>query len=139
MANDDLDELIGTVAAEHGILLDRNDPAAIIPTLVKLGIERGVHQLTGDQNARREELRDFMQQAKGEAIRALEKELNGLVDKIKGELRLDLDRASASAATLVANVNHANTRPMRVYWMTMGLIAAVVLLGIGFALGRLLR
>ena len=139
MAKDDLDELIGAVAAEHGILIDRNDPAAIIPTLVKLGIERGVHQLTDDQNARREELRVFMQQAKGEAIRALEKELNGLVDKIKGELKLDLDRASASAATLVANVNHANTRPMRVYWMTMGLIAAAVLLGIGFALGRFLR
>ena len=61
------------------------------------------------------------------------------VDKIKAELTLDLDRASASAATLVANVNHANTRPVRVYWMTMGLIAAVVLLGIGFGFGRFLR
>lgn len=139
MAKDDLDELIGAVAAEHGILLDRNDPAAIIPTLVKLGIERGVKQLTDDQDARREELRDFMQQAKGEAVRALEKELSGVVDKIKAEMRLDLDRAAASAATLVANVNHANTRPMRLYWTTMGLIAAVVLLGIGFAFGRFLR
>jgi hypothetical protein len=138
MAKDDLDELIARVAAEHGILLDRHDPAAIIPTLVKLGIERGVQQATRDENARREELRDFMRQAKGEAMGVLEKEINGFVDKVRGELKLDLDRASASAATLVANVNHAHTRPMRTYWITMGLIAAVVLLGIGFFVGRFL-
>ena len=139
MAKDTVDEMIGIVAAEHGILLDRTDPAAMIPTLIKLGIERGVKQLTDDQDARREEMRVFMLDARKEALSALSKELDGVVERIRGELKLDLDRAAASAATLVANVNHANTRPMRVYWMTMGLLAAAVLLGIGFAFGKYLR
>lgn len=136
---DELDEMIGVVAAEHGIVLDRNDPSAIIPTLVRLGIKRGVQELTDDQEARRQELRAFLDDARQTTLKALEKELDGVVQRIKAELTMDLERAGASAATLVANVNHANTRPMRVYWMTMGLIAAAVLLGIGFAFGKYLR
>ncbi len=133
--HDQLDEMVRLVAAEHGIVLDRTDPSAIIPTLVKFGIEQGVRQVTEDQEARRAELRRFMQDARQEAAKALEKEMAAAVERIRSELKLDLDRAGASAATLVANVQHANTRPVRVYWMTMGLIAAGVLLAIGFGFG----
>ena len=136
---DQLDEMIGAVAAEHGIVLDRTDPAAIIPTLVRLGIKRGVEELTDDREARRAELVAFLETARQSTVAALQKDLDAVVERIKGEIRLDLERASASAATLVANVNHANTRPMRLYWLTMGLLAACVLLGIGFGFGKYLR
>ena len=136
MAQDDrLDEMVRLVAAEHGIVLDRTDPSAIIPTLVKFGIEQGVRQAVEDQESRRAELRRFLHQAQREAASALESELVGIVERIRAELKLDLDRAGASAATLVANVHHANTRPVRVYWMTVGLLAAGVLLATGFGLG----
>lgn len=136
---DELDEMVGIVAAEHGIVLDRNDPSAIIPTLVRLGIKRGVEELTDDQDARRAELVAFMETTRAATVKALEAELGGVVQRIREQLNLDLERAGASAATLVARVNHANTRPMRIYWMTMGLIAAAVLLGIGFAFGKYVR
>lgn len=133
---DDLDHVIGTVAAQHGILLDKNDPAAIIPTLVKLGIERGVRQVAEDDRARREELRALVQELRAESMKMVERQAAAIAEKVRQEVQLDLDRAGASAATLVANINHAHSRPVRVYWMTIGLIVATALLAVGAAVGK---
>jgi len=134
--NEELEEeMIGLVAARHGIALDREDPAAIIPTLVQLGIERALHQVGSDHAARREEIRNAMAETQAAAVAAMEKELAAIVAGFREQMRRDFDGASASAATLVANIGHAQSRSLRLYWLTLGLTAAIVLIGIGFAAG----
>lgn len=164
---DPVDEMIGIVAAQHGVLLDKRDPSLMFVTLTKFAIVRGVEEATGRFQAETAVLLanlggriEAMVQSSVESaaeqqhallgtaiqkevgavvVRAVEEQLNQAVERIKREIDLDLEAAGASAATIIARVNHANTRPMRIYWMTMGLLAASVCVGLGFALAKLMR
>lgn len=118
---DEVDEVVGQVAAQHNVLLGRDDPALVIPTLVQIGIQRAMAELRTDDT-------------KGEPI----VDSSAVADAVRKLVAEDIAKAGIAAATLVANVEHAHARPQRVYWTTVGLALGILLLLIGIVIGRFL-
>jgi len=127
------------VLTEVAAILSGNDEAGVVPTLVELGVRRAVKGLTEDQEARKNELRAFANNMRAELVKVLEVESTAIARKIREGIQMDLDKAGASAATLVSNVNLAHSRPARVRWVVIGMIIAGVLVAAGIAIGRYLR
>lgn len=129
----------GDVLAEVAAILSGDDEAAVVPTLVELGVRRAVKDLTNDQETRKTELRAFATEMRAELVKSLEAESTAIARKIREGIQMDLDKAGASAATLVANVNLAHSRPARVRWVVIGMLMAAVLVAAGIAIGRYLK
>jgi hypothetical protein len=118
---DEVDEVVGQVAAKHDVLLGRDDPALVIPTLVQIGIQRAMAELRTDE-------------PKGEHL----SDSSAIAETVRKLVADDIAKAGIAAATLVANVEHAHARPQRVYWTSVGLALAILLLLIGILIGRFL-
>ena len=127
------------VLAEVAAILSSNDEASVVPTLVELGVRRAVAGLTEDQQARKDELRAFANDMRTEMVKVLEAESTAIARKIREGIQMDLDKAGASAATLVSNVNLAHSRPARVRWVVIGMLIAGILVAVGIAIGKYLR
>jgi len=136
--DDDLDAVIGAVAAKHNILVDRDDPVVMIPTLIKIGIERAVRDLTSDEQARKDAMRAFILAVQMQSLKSIEAEGTAIAARIREAVQLDLDRAGASAATLVSNLHQAHSRKGQIRSMTFGMLVAGLLLGAGVCIGKYL-
>jgi len=136
--DDDLDAVIGAVAAKHNILVDRDDPVVMIPTLIKIGIERAVRDLTSDEQARKDAMRAFILDVQMQSLKSIEAEGTAIAARIREAVQLDLDRAGASAATLVSNLNQAHSRKGQIRSMTFGMLVASLFLGAGVCIGKYL-
>jgi hypothetical protein len=140
---DEVEAVIGEVAAKHDVLLGRDDPALVIPTLVQAGVLRAVKdlrvQLGNDEKERKAALQKFVSEIHAQSLKAFEAEAAAIALKVQETVRLDIAKAGVTAAALVANVNHAHSKPMWVRWIGVGLVAAIVLLGIGIVFGRWLK
>lgn len=134
----DLDAVIGEVAAKHNILVDRDDPVVMIPTLIKIGIERAVRDLTSDEQARKDAMRAFILDVQMQSLKSIEAEGTAIAARIREAVQLDLDRAGASAATLVSNLNQAHSRKGQIRSMTFGMLVAGLFLGAGVCIGKYL-
>lgn len=134
----DLDAVIGEVAAKHNILVDRDDPVVMIPTLIKIGIERAVRDLTSDEQARKDAMRAFILDVQTQSLKSIEAEGTAIAARIREAVQLDLDRAGASAATLVSNLNQAHSRKGQIRSMTLGMLVAGLFLGAGVCIGKYL-
>jgi len=136
--DDDLDAVIGEIAAKHNILVDRDDPVVMIPTLIKIGIERAVRDLTSDEQARKDAMRAFILDVQMQSLKSIEAEGTAIAARIREAVQLDLDRAGASAATLVSNLNQAHSRKGQIRSMTFGMLVAGLFLGAGVCIGKYL-
>jgi len=136
--DDDLDAVIGAVAAKHNILVDRDDPVVMIPTLIKMGIERAVRDLTNDEQARKDAMRAFILDVQMQSLKSIEAEGTAIAARIREAVQLDLDRAGASAATLVSNLNQAHSRKGQIRSMTFGMLVAGLFFGAGVCIGKYL-
>lgn len=134
----DLDAVIGEVAAKHNILVDRDDPVVMIPTLIRIGIERAVRDLTSDEQARKDAMRAFIADVQAQSLKSIEAEGTAIAARIREAVQLDLDRAGASAATLVSNLNQAHSRKGQIRSMTLGMLVAGLFLGAGVCIGKFL-
>ena len=134
----DLDAVIGEIAAKHNILVDRDDPVVMIPTLIKIGIERAVRDLTSDEQARKDAMRAFILDVQMQSLKSIEAEGTAIAARIREAVQLDLDRAGASAATLVSNLNQAHSRKGQIRSMTFGMLVAGLFLGAGVCIGKYL-
>lgn len=128
----------GDVLAEVAAILSGDDEFGVVPTLVELGIRRAVKDLAEQEGARKQEMRIFVDNLRAEMLKTLEAEGKALAERVKTEVQLDLDRASASAATLVANVNQAHSRAGRMRSLAFGMLIAAGLLGAGILIGKYL-
>ncbi len=137
MEDSEVEDVVAAIAARHGILLDRNDPAAAIPTLVEIGVERAVARLASKDSAR-DSRAVVLDQVREEVARIVREEANLAVVEFRTAVRRDLDGAGAVAATLVANIAHAQSRTGLVQWLSIGLCAAAGLLAAGVCIGRYL-
>jgi hypothetical protein len=136
-------DVIGEVAKRHGILLDQNDPMAMVPTLVELGFATRAEELMqAALHAMREEIRSELRREQSvvvpgagssglEVAEAVKSEAGAIVKVIADGVQQHLSRADSVAATLVHNVDQAHTRPARIQWAVMGM----TLLALGFAAG----
>lgn len=134
----DLDAVIGEIAAKHNILVDRDDPVVMIPTLIRIGIERAVRDLTSDEQARKDAMRAFIADVQAQSLKSIEAEGTAIAARIREAVQLDLDRAGASAATLVSNLNQAHSRKGQIRSMTLGMLVAGLFLGAGVCIGKFL-
>lgn len=132
-----MDDVVAAIASRHGILLDRNDPAAAIPSLVEIGVERAVARM-GAKDRVREPADIVLDQVRDDVARIVREEAKSILADFRSAVRRDLDGAGAVAATLVANIAHAQSRTQRIRWMSIGLFAAAGLLGAGIGIGRFL-
>ena len=130
--------VIGRIAAECKVLLGEKDEALVIPKLVEIGIEEAVKALTGDREAHKKEMRDFAAELRAEFVTTLHAESTAIVCKIREAIDVDLQKATASATALVQDVNEAHSRPVRIRWVAVGMGVALVLIALGFALGKYL-
>lgn len=140
--------VVAEIARRHNVLLDRNDPMCMVPALVDLGFQRAT-QTCADQltaatvNALRAEMgavhREPGREVPSVVVPAIKVDVDTIVEVLREEFRKELARADSLAATLVANVDQAHSRPARVRWAAIGMMLAAGLLTVGIVIGRYLR
>lgn len=129
-------DAVAEIAKRHGILFDRSDPMCVVPLLVNLGVRNALARVRESDGAKMDALRTAMDQMTAASVEALRGEGAALTQNVKEAVRLDLDRAGASAATLVGNIQQAYSRPARVRWVVLGMLLGGLLVGVGIAIGR---
>ena len=128
--------LIGEVAARHGIRLDEDDPALVLVTLTELMLLEAKEEFS--ESARRATA-DFLDAADGVQSRVG----SGIAMAIRKEiadarkvLAADLRAANVRAGELVSQVHRAHEKPVRYMWVTVGLLAGLLMFLAGYAAGR---
>jgi hypothetical protein len=145
-------DVIGEVAKRHGVLLDQNDPMAMVPTLVEMGFaSRAEELMQAALRTMREEVRAELRREQSvvvpgavvapgpEVADAVKREADAIVKVIAESIQQHLSRADSVAATLVANVDQAHTRPARIRWAAIGMGLLVLAFGAGVVVGKILR
>jgi hypothetical protein len=139
MGGIDVKRLIGEVAARHRILLREDDPAFAIITLNELVLETTANDLIQKMKGLVGDFNLAADQVQTRAGTAIADEVRAAIESARSALKADLEVGGVRARELVMEVHRAHTRSAAVRWITVGLLAAVALLGCGVFLGMQLK
>ncbi len=132
----DIDELIGKVAEQNGVRLERDDPAFALVTLNELVLREAAIDLHGRIKSTLDNFVDSVSKLDARAGAAVAREVRQCTAEIRLELQKDLASAGAQARSLVTQVNAAHRRPAIARWMTLGLACGLLLFTCGVLVGR---
>jgi hypothetical protein len=135
MAELDKGRLIGELARRYAIRIDDNDPAIAIVALNRLMLEHAMEELSEVVIRRIVEFETSVLKVEHRAGKLLSQEVCEAAARIRAELRNDIDGAGIKAAHLVYMVDQAHKRPVRIRWLSAGLVSAVALLFAGVWIG----
>ncbi len=130
----DTKRLIAEVAAKNGIRLDSDDPAFALVTLNELVLEGAALRVVEKIQAAN---RDFERTAEQLQIRAgsiLAKEITGAMAAAKSDFANNVEEASAKAMEKLTRLQQFGQK-FAVHWIIAGVLAALILFGLGVLLG----
>jgi len=127
--------LIGTVAARHGILLKPSDAAFALVTINEMLLERNGRELADKLDRRLKEFESSFERLQARAGRLLAQDVKDAAAEIRAELQRDIDVARVNASELVLRVEAAHTIWARMRWSAIGLLSGAVLFGAGVWFG----
>lgn len=132
----DIDQLIGKVAAQNGVRLEKDDPAFALVTLNELVLREAAKDLHGQIQSTIDAFSESVRRLDARAGVLIAHEVRQSAAEIRLELQKDLASASLQARNLVSQVNAAHRRPVVVRWMTLGLVCGLLLFACGVLVGR---
>jgi hypothetical protein len=130
----DTKHLIAEVAARNGIRLDSDDPAFCLVTLNELVLEGTARRVVENLQGASREFERTAEQIQFRAGSILAKEIRGATADARAEFAANVDAASARAMEKLTRL-HQFHRKFAIHWIIAGVIAALVLFGLGVFLG----
>jgi len=132
----DIDELIGKVAEQNGIRLERNDPAFALVTLNEAVLRDIAKDLQAQMQSTIDGFAETVRRLDARTGVLIAQEVRQSASEFRQEMQKDLASASLQARNLVSQVNAAHRRPVIIRWMTLGLFCGLILFVLGAFVGR---
>ena len=129
----DVQRLIGEVAAKNGIRLEPNDPAFALVTLNQLVLEETAAQMTGNVASILTHFSGSLNQTERRAGVILAQDLKSAITEMRNHLAVETPSQSRK---MVAPSGLSKAVEYR--WAAIGLIAAMLIFGIGIAVGTVI-
>jgi len=134
----DFKRVTAEVAARHGMLVSRDDPAMLLVTMNEVVLQ----QVLGTIECRITEIVASMEErlrsAQHDAIGRIESEARRAGIAVREEIQKDVDAGRLHARELIVELNRAYSRSAVRRWVAAGLIVAGGFLVLGIGLGVLL-
>ena len=134
----DVQRLIGTVAARHGILLKPDDAAFALVTINQLILEEVMAEMLGKVQHSVADFEEAAARVQARAGSLLAGEVKAAAVAIRHQLETDIVAAGKQAHEFVAEVHRAHSRAAQEKWIAAGAICALVLFVCGILIGRIL-
>ncbi|HEX4167242.1 MAG TPA: hypothetical protein VHZ55_17390 [Bryobacteraceae bacterium] len=129
----DVPRLIGEVTARHGIRLEPNDPAFALVTLNQLILEETATRLTENVSSILTQFSGSLNKTERRVGAILAQDLKSAITEIRSHLRIEPEAQSRNILvppTLLKTVEYG--------WAALGLLAAMLIFGIGIAVGTVI-
>lgn len=131
----DMKQMISEVAAENSIRIEPGDPLFALVTMNRMVFEEAAQKYYGHNQQLISEFNESMEKAERRAGSMLAQMVKESAAKMREGLQGDIHLAGLKAREYVHLVNEAHRRPAIVRWVSVGLVAAVALLAVGFCIG----
>lgn len=135
MTPGDRKQLSGQIAARYGIRIDENDPAFVVVSLSQHALAEASAELVKRIETSLKEFDAVVERTQTRAGKHLGAECREQVGAIRSLLQGDIFAAGASARELVEQVQRVNTRAMLIRFISVGLLAGLLLFGSGIWVG----
>lgn len=137
MGMTNIDQLIGKVAEQNGIRLDKDDPAFALVTLSQIVLQETANGLHAQIRSTVDEFAESVKRLDVRAGGIIAREVTLAAAGIRRELQQDIASAGLQARELVRRVEAGHRRPAIARWVSIGILFGALLLLCGFFLGRL--
>src|SRR5260370_9843290 len=131
----DVKQIVGELAAQHGIEMDGNDPAIAIVLLNRLVLQHTADELAKNVRVELREFEEAVEKVQTRAGQLVADEFNDRAAVLRSELQRDIVLAGAKATEIVFRLEQANRRPVMLRWATLGIVAALALFLSGLWMG----
>ncbi|MDQ2843216.1 MAG: hypothetical protein M3Y72_19695 [Acidobacteriota bacterium] len=129
----DVQRLIGEVAAKNGIRLEPNDPAFALVTLNQLALESTAARLTENVSSILTQFSASLNKTERRVGAILAQDLKSAITEMRNHLTVEPD--AQSRKTLV---QPTLSKAVEYRWAALGLLAAMLIFGIGIAVGTVI-
>jgi len=131
----DVKQIVGELAAQHGIEMDGNDPAIAIVLLNRLVLQHTADELAKNVRVALREFEEAVEKVQTRAGQLVAAEFNDRAAMLRSELQWDIVLAGAKATEIVFRLEQANRRPVMLRWATLGIVVALALFLSGIWMG----
>jgi CHASE3 domain sensor protein len=134
----DTKRLISEVAIRNGFRIDERDPAFCVVTLSELVLEEAAKRIADDIRLAAGEFERAAEKVQARAGTVLAQQINEIL--VAARLRLDAEvQAAATQSRNKVMSLHQFQMKFAAHWITVGLAASAIVLGIGILVGMALR
>ena len=127
----DMKQMISEVFAENGIRIEPGDPLFALVTMNRMVFEESAQRYYESNQQLIAEFNESMKSAEMRAGSMLAKMVKESAEKMREGLQGDIQLAGMRASEYVYRVNEAHRRPAVIRWVSVGLVAAVVMFASG--------
>lgn len=127
--------MISEVAAENGIRVEPGDPLFALVTMNRMVLEESAQRYYEHNQRLIAEFNETMTRAEARAGNMLAQKVKESAEKMREGLQGDIHVAGLKAREYVHLVNEAHRRPAIIRWVSVGLLAAIVIFAEGVWLG----
>ena len=135
----EIQKLIGEVAARNHCRIEDGDPIFAVSTINRLMLDEVVEGLIVRVGAAITAFETSARAVDAHAGKLLAEEIRTSTSAWKAEVAKDIGTAHARSCEMIDKINAAHSRPAMVRWGTLGLFAAMLLLGCGILFGIFVR
>ena len=129
----DVRRVIAEVARKQGVLLEEGDPLFVALEAHAVVLQEVAARLLVEIEEARQHLKSVVP---GQVDAAMKASLETAARAVREGIDADIEGASLKARAIVDSVYRAQSRGVMWTWITVGLLAAVVLFGGGMLVGR---
>lgn len=129
----DIKDVIAKVARNRGVLLEEGDPLFVALEAHAIVLQALADQLLGEIGDASQHLKTLVP---GQVDAAMKASLETAARAVREGIDADIEGAGLKARAIVDSVYRAQSRGAMWIWITVGLLAAVVLFGGGMLVGR---
>ena len=133
----DLKRITAEVAARHGVLLKKDDPALVLVTISETVLEESFERLEKRARGLVAEFDACFEDIQQRASAHLTDEVRSAAAAVREEIHRDIQAAKLEASETVYRVRAAHTRNVVGRWVAVGIVCAVALLVFGVMIGRM--
>ena len=131
----DTKSMISEVAAMNGIRIEPGDPLFALVTMNTMVFEEAAQKYYDHNQQLISEFNESMTRAEARAGSMLAQKVKESAEKMREGLQGDIHIAGLKAREYVHQVNEANRRPVIIRWVSVGLVAAIVIFAAGVCAG----
>jgi hypothetical protein len=129
-----IESVIGTVAARHGILLKPSDAAFALVTINEMLLEQNGREIADGIDRRLREFESSFERLQVRAGKLLAQDLKDAAAEIRAELQREIDSAQMNVSEMMNRTVSVHTRAAPIQWIAFAM-AGAILFGAGFWCG----